>query len=170
MHAKPASQLDTRQAHAPRRVSVSRILVPGAGPDGSQRQSGSFHAGARLTRAIAKGHRPWGRSPARTGIPEPGCGEQGEPATSFAHRLGPLGSGVLSGNDGPGRAQRALPCSKSNCGFSLAKVRSTHPERLPRVRSEGRYVNGENEAKKPEFLLSRFHRVARKPHEHSRSA
>jgi len=86
----------------------------------------------------------------------------------LAHRLCPLCSGVLSGNDGLGRAHSGASCSNSNCVFSLAKARSTHPERLPRVRSEGRPVNGEYEAKKARFLPSRFHRIARTPHEHRR--
>jgi hypothetical protein len=165
MHAKPASPVDTRQAHAPRGGSVGRILVPGAGPDSPQRQSGSFHAGAQFNARHSEG-------PQSSTNRKPGTRMRRArgSATSFAHRPSPLGSGVLSGNDGPGRAQRALPCSRSNCGFSLAKARSNHPERLPRVRREGRSVNGENEAKKPEFLLSRFHCIARKPHEHRPSA
>src|SRR6185503_16491096 len=69
-----------------------------------------------------------------------------------------------------GRARGGASCSNSNCVFSLAKARSTHPERLARVRSEGRPVNGEYEAKKAKLPLSRFHRIARTSHEHRRFA
>ena len=99
---------------------------------------------------------------------EPGCGEQEShvcAASLTAHLR------IISGRYGATAcAQSSAPCSRSNCGYSIGESVFQFPERLARVRTAARGVNGENEAKKPEIFLSRFHRIPRKAHQHRRFA